>query len=62
MNDYFPNDRIRQFLITVFIVLAAIEFSRASYIWGVIDVIFAISFSPKVRIWALHQWRRIFTR
>jgi len=51
MIDLFPKDKLRQFLMAVFIVLAIIEFARASLIWGVIDIIFAASFSPRVKIW-----------
>jgi len=40
-------------------VLAIIEFARASLIWGVIDIIFAASFSPRVKMWIQRQWYRI---
>jgi hypothetical protein len=46
----------------LFLVLAVIELSRGSFIWVAIDIIFAASFSPKVRIWAQYQWYRIFKR
>lgn len=62
MNDLFPADRLRQFLMAVFIVLSVIELSRASYIWGVVDLIFAASFSPRIKIWALTQWYRFFRK
>ena len=59
MIDLFPKDKPRQFLMAVFIVLAIIEFARASLIWGVIDIIFAASFSPRVKMWIQKQWYRI---
>ena len=62
MHDLFPKDRLRQFLMALFLVLAVIELSRRSFIWGAVDIIFAASFSPKVRFWAQHQWYRIFKR
>lgn len=62
MHDLFPKDRLRQFLMALFLVLAVIELSRRSFIWGTVDIIFAASFSPKVRIWTQHQWHRIFKR
>ena len=42
----------------LFLVLAVIEFSRASLIWGAIDIIFLVSFSPKVKMWVQKQWCR----
>ena len=62
MNDLFPADRLRQFLMAVFIVLAVIELSRASYIWGVVDLIFAACFSPRIKSWALTHWYRFFKK
>jgi hypothetical protein len=62
MNDLLPRDGLRRFLMILFIVLAVIELSRASFIWGVIDIIFAASFSPRVQIWTQTQWARIFKR
>jgi hypothetical protein len=62
MHDLFPKDRLRQFLMALFLVLAVIELSRGSFIWVAIDIIFAASFSPKVRILAQYQWYRIFKR
>ena len=59
MVDLFPKNKLRQFLMAVFIVLAIIEFARASLIWGVIDIIFAASFSPRVKMWIQRQWYRI---
>jgi len=59
MVDLFPKDKPRQFLMAVFLVLAMIEFTRASLIWGAIDIIFAASFSPRVRMWIQRQWYRI---
>jgi hypothetical protein len=44
MVDLFPKDRPRQFLMAVFIALAIIEFTHASLLWGVVDIIFAVSF------------------
>jgi len=55
MVDLFPKDRPRQFLMAVFFVLAVVEFSRASLIWGAIDIIFLVSFSPKVKMWVQKQ-------
>jgi len=55
MVDLFPKDRLRQILMALFFVLAAIEFSRASLIWGAIDIIFLVSFSPKVKMWVQKQ-------
>ena len=59
MVDLFPKDKPRQFLMAVFLVLAMIEFARASLIWAVIDIIFALSFSPRVKMWIQRQWYRI---
>jgi hypothetical protein len=59
MVDLFPKDKPRQFLMAVFLVLAIIEFTRASLIWGVIDIIFAASFSPRVKMWIQRQRYRI---
>jgi len=56
MVDLFPKDRPRQFLMAVFI--AIIEFTRASLLWGVVDIIFAVSFTPRVKIWVQNQWYR----
>ena len=58
MVDLFPKDRPRQILMALFLVLAVIEFSRASLIWGAIDIIFLVSFSPKVKMWVQKQWCR----
>jgi hypothetical protein len=58
MVDLFPKDRPRQFLMAVFIALAIIEFARASLLWGVVDIIFAVSFSPRVKMWVQNQWYR----
>jgi hypothetical protein len=58
MVNLFPKDRPRQFLMVVFLVLAIIELARASLLWGVIDIIFAVSFSPRVKIWVQNQWYR----
>jgi len=55
MVDLFPKDRPRQFLMAVFSVLAVVESSRASLIWGAIDIIFLVSFSPKVKMWVQKQ-------
>jgi hypothetical protein len=59
MHDLFPKDRLRQFLMALFLVLAVIELSRGSFIWVAIDIIFAVSFSPRVRMWIQRQWYRI---
>ena len=59
MVDLFPKDKPRQFLMAAFLVLALIEFTRASLIWAVIDIICAASFSPRVRMWIQRQWYRI---
>jgi hypothetical protein len=58
MVNLFPKDRPRQFLMVVFLALAIIELARASLLWGVIDIIFAVSFSPRVKIWVQNQWYR----
>lgn len=34
MNHFLPDDRLRRFLMLLFIVLAVIELSRASFVWG----------------------------
>jgi len=62
MVDLFPKDRLRQILMALFLVLAAIEFSRASLIWGAIDIIFLVSFSPKVKMWVQKQRYRFFIK
>ena len=59
MVDLFPKDKPRQFLMAVFLVLAIIEFTRASLIWAVIDIICAVSFLPRVKMWIQRQWYRI---
>ena len=62
MVDLFPKDKPRQFLMAVFLVLAIIEFARASLIWAVIDIIFAASFSPRVKMWVQRQWYQILRK
>ena len=47
MRDLFPKDRLRRFLMALFLVLAIIELSRGSFIWVAVDIIFAASFSPQ---------------
>ena len=47
MHDLFPKDRLRQFLMALFLVLAVIELSRRSFIWGTVDIILLQAFYPK---------------
>ena len=51
MRDLFPKDRLRQFLMALFLVLAVIELSRRSFIWGTVDIIFQLVFHPKYEFW-----------
>jgi hypothetical protein len=44
---YFPTDNLRRVLMAVFVILAVIELSRGSWFF-IVDVIFALSLSPKI--------------
>jgi hypothetical protein len=44
---YFPEDTLRRVMMAVFVVLAIVELTRGSWFF-VIDVLFALSLSPKI--------------
>jgi hypothetical protein len=44
---YFPEDTLRRVMMAVFVVLAIVELTRGSWVF-VIDVLFALSLSPKI--------------
>ncbi len=44
---YFPTDTLRRVMMAIFVILALIELSRGSWFF-VVDVLFALSFSPKI--------------
>ena len=44
---YFPADILRRVMIAVFVVLAIVELTRGSWFF-VVDVLFALSLSPKI--------------
>ena len=44
---YFPKDTLRRVMMAVFVVLAIVELTRGSWFF-VIDVLFALSLSPKI--------------
>lgn len=43
---YFPTDTLRRVMMAIFVILALIELSRGS--WFIVDVLFALSLSPKI--------------
>jgi hypothetical protein len=45
--DYFPTDTLRRVMMTIFVILAIIELSRGSWFF-IVDVLFALSLSPKI--------------
>lgn len=45
--SYFPPDTLRRVMMAVFVILAIIELSRGSWFF-IVDVIFALSLSPKI--------------
>jgi len=44
---YFPPDTLRRVMMAIFVILAIIELSRGSWFF-IVDVIFALSLSPKI--------------
>ncbi|BEI35283.1 hypothetical protein PHIN6_08010 [Polynucleobacter sp. HIN6] len=44
---YFPADTLRRVMMAIFVVLAIIELSRGSWFF-IVDVLFALSLSPKI--------------
>ena len=44
---YFPEDTLRRVMMAVFVVLAIVELTRGSWFF-VVDVLFALSLSPKI--------------
>ena len=45
--DYFPTDTLRRVMMAIFVILAIIELSRGSWFF-IVDVLFALSLSPKI--------------
>jgi hypothetical protein len=45
--SYFPPDTLRRVMMAIFVILAIIELSRGSWFF-IVDVIFALSLSPKI--------------
>jgi hypothetical protein len=44
---YFPADTLRRVMMAIFVILAIIELSRGSWFF-IVDVLFALSLSPKI--------------
>jgi len=44
---YFPEDTLRRVMMVVFVVLAIVELTRGSRFF-IVDVLFALSLSPKI--------------
>jgi len=44
---YFPSDTLRRVMMVIFVILAIIELSRGSWFF-IVDVLFALSLSPKI--------------
>jgi hypothetical protein len=44
---YFPQDTLRRVMMAIFVVLAIVEISRGSWFF-IVDLIFALSLSPKI--------------
>lgn len=44
---YFPPDTLRRVMMAIFVILAIIELSRGSWFF-MVDVLFALSLSPKI--------------
>jgi hypothetical protein len=44
---YFPEDTLRRVMMVVFVVLAIVELTRGSWFF-IVDVLFALSLSPKI--------------
>ena len=44
---YFPTDTLRRVMMVIFVILAIIELSRGSWFF-IVDVLFALSLSPKI--------------
>ena len=45
--SYFPPDTLRRVMMAVFVILAIIELSRGSWFF-IVDILFALSLSPKI--------------
>ncbi len=43
----FPSDTLRRVMMAIFVILAIIELSRGSWFF-IVDVLFALSLSPKI--------------
>lgn len=55
--SYFPQDTLRRVMMVVFIVLAIVEISRGSWFF-IVDVLFALSLSPKVLAGVMGVFKR----
>ena len=44
---YFPTDKLRRVMMAIFAILAIVELSRGSWFF-IVDVLFALSLSPKI--------------
>lgn len=44
---YFPADTLRRVMMAIFVILAIIELSRGSWFF-IVDILFALSLSPKI--------------
>jgi hypothetical protein len=55
--SYFPQDTLRRVMMAIFVVLAIIELSRGSWFF-IVDVFFAMSFSPKILASVLGIFKR----
>lgn len=45
--SYFPPDTLRRVMMAIFVILAIVELTRGSWFF-IVDVLFALSLSPKI--------------
>lgn len=55
--SYFPQDTLRRVMMAVFVVLAIVEISRGSWFF-IVDVLFALSLSPKILAGVMGMFKR----
>ena len=54
---YFPTDTLRRVMMAIFVVLAIIELSRGSWFF-IVDILFALSLSPKILAYVIGIFKR----
>lgn len=55
--NYFPEDTLRRVMMAVFVVLAIVELSRGSWFF-IVDILFALSLSPKILASVISVFKR----